>query len=143
MPASAFKFPPSRLRFAACSSCVTPSAADEGQRFLRIHVQAHAAVFGAEIGRAVRERAAAAIARRHAEHDISADFIDLAEAVTHPRANGRMLQLARMPPRLPGQLRAMIVVNRPERAHHREELVRAFAHILERVADDQSARALP
>ena len=52
-----------------------------------------------------------------------------------------MIKFAGMTAGLPGELRAVVVVNRPERTHHRE-VVGAAADVLEPVADDESALAV-
>src|SRR6185436_599741 len=52
-----------------------------------------------------------------------------------------MFQLARMPARLPGELRAVIVMNRPERTHH-GDIISAFADMLEPIANDKPALAV-
>ena len=115
---------------------------DEGQWFLRIHIQPDTSVLRTEIRGAMCERAAATISRGHAEHHVLRQvFVDRSQAVADPRADRRMLQLARMAARLPGQLRAVIVMNGPERAHHRE-IVRAFANVFEPIAHDQPALAV-
>ena len=115
---------------------------NEGQRFLGIHIQPHAGVLRAEVAGTKRPRAAAAIARGHAEHNETGEiFVHRPEAVGGPRADGRVRALARMAAGLEGELRAVIVVNGPERAHH-GEIIRAGADVLEPVADDQSALAV-
>src|SRR5689334_23140318 len=86
----------------------------------------------------MRERSAAAIARRHTQnHILRQILIHSAQPVAHPRAEGWMLQLAWVPAGLPCELCAVIVVNCPKRPDH-GEVVRAFTDMPEPVADHET-----
>src|SRR5262245_23120116 len=95
-------------------------------------------MLGTKIGRAMRERAATTIAGRDAEDDILRKIIvERTEAVADPGADGWILQFARMPSGLPGELRAMVVMDRPERANH-GKVVGALPDMFEPIAHHQS-----
>src|ERR1051326_8974062 len=144
MPARWFNLP-SRLRFSTCSAAVMapPAGGREKRRgFLRAPAEPNAAVLGTEIGRAMGEGAAAAIARRYAEHDVFRQvLVHRTQPITHPGAQGRMLQFPRVPAGLPRQLRAVIVVNGPEGPHH-GQVIRTGADVPEPVAHHQPALAV-
>src|SRR5207244_3256828 len=101
--------------------------------------EADAGVLRAEIRRAVRPRAAAAIARRRAEHDVLRQIlIERAQAIANPRADRRKGALARMPAGVPGELSAVVVVIGPQRAHD-GDVVRAFADVPPPIRDHEPA----
>ena len=90
------------------------SGFDERERILRIDIQPHAAIFGAEVSRAVGPCAATAVAGGRTEHNVFGQiFVDGAQAVGGPGADGGEGSFARMAAGLPGELRAVVVVNRP------------------------------
>src|SRR5204862_2355 len=90
--------------------------ADAGVGVARADVETDAAVFRAEIGRAVRPGAAAAIAGRRAEYDILRQvLVESAQAIVDPRADGRISSFADMPAGVPLQLGAVVVVGGPQR----------------------------
>src|SRR2546426_3982853 len=57
------------------------SRRDERQRFLRVHTEPHAAVLGTEIGRAMGECAAAAIARDRKSTRLNSSHLVISYAV--------------------------------------------------------------
>ena len=97
---------------------------------------------GPEVAGAVRPLAAAAVAGRRAEDDVLRQvLVERAQAVADPRADGRERAFARMPAGVPGELRAVVVVDGPQRADD-GEVVGARADVLPPVADLQAALAV-
>ena len=81
----------------------------------RVGVEPNASILRAEIRAAVCPRAAAAVAGGLAEHHVFREvLVKRSQPVTYPRAYGRMGAFAYMPPGLKRQLRAVIVIERPE-----------------------------
>ena len=118
------------------------AAGDPRQRPRGVRAQPHAGMLRTEIARAVRPRAAAAVTRGCAEHDVLRQVgIHAAEAVAGPRSHRRQSAFPDMPARVPCELRAVVVVLGPERAHH-GEIIRASADMREPVAHHESALAV-
>ena len=134
---------PSRPNSAACSSRAHARARrDERQRLLAVGVEPDAGVLGPEVGRAMRPRAAAAIAGRLAQHDVLRQvLVERAQAVGDPRADRGMRPFADVPAGVELELGAVVVVGRPERADD-GDVVGARADVLPPVADLQAALAV-
>src|SRR5262249_12789407 len=117
-------------------------SADERQRVLRPHLQANAGVLRAEGARAVRPRAAAAVAGRRAP---DAAFwqggVARAQAGADPGADRRVRPLADVPAGVPLQLGAVVVVAGPQRADD-GEVVGALSDVLPPVGDGETAFAV-
>src|SRR5438105_3367859 len=105
-------------------------------------MQPHAGVFGAEVTGAVSPFAAAAVAGRRAEHDILRQIlIQRTKPITDPGANGRKGAFARMPARVPGELRAVVVVDGPEGPDD-SEVVGTGSDVFPPVSNFQTALAV-
>src|SRR5262249_13501569 len=117
-------------------------AADERQWVGAADVEADAGVLGAEVAGAVRPGAAAAVAGGAAEHAVLRQVgVEGAQAVGHPRADGRVGALADVPAGVPLQLGAVVVVGRPQRADD-GDVVGAGACVLPPVADGEAGLAV-
>src|SRR5688572_31390100 len=115
---------------------------NEWQRIFGINVQPHASEFGPKIRSTVSERATATIAGGDAEDYILGKiFIQRSKPIAHPCAEARMFELARMTTGLPGELRAVIIVNRPKRTDHRD-IIRAFAEMPKPIAHHEPGFAV-
>ena len=135
---------PSRLNSAVLllARHARPAGVTNGSGSRRADVEPDAGVLRAEVGRAVRPRAAAAVAGRLAEDDVLRQvLVERAQAVADPRADGREGPLADVPAGVQLELGPVVVVGRPQRADH-GDVVGARADVLPPVADRQAALAV-
>ena len=106
---------------------------------LGIDIEAHARVLRPQVRRPKGPGTAATVAGGGAQHDILRQvLIEAPKAIAGPRAQSGVGTLADMATGLERELCAVVVVQRPERAHH-SEVVGAGADIREPVAHLQPA----